>query len=72
MKNLLTSALVLKIADLKKYFVVCIDACGQGLGGVLMQHNHVTCYESRKMKEHEKNYATHDLDLAGIVHALKM
>ena len=30
------------------------------------------CYESRKLKEHEKNYATHDLKLAAIVHALKM
>ena len=30
------------------------------------------CYESRKLKEHEKNYATHDLELAAIVHALKM
>ena len=30
------------------------------------------CYESRKLKEHEKNYATHDIELAAIVHALKM
>ena len=37
-----------------------------------MQDNHMICYESRKLKENEKNYATHDLDLAGIVHALKM
>ena len=37
LKNLLTSATVLKVADLEKYFVVCTDACGQGLGGVLMQ-----------------------------------
>ena len=35
-----------------------------------MQDNHMICYESRKLKEHEKNYATHDLELA--VHALKM
>ena len=28
--------------------------------------------ESRKLKEHEKNYATHDLELATIIHALKM
>ena len=72
MKNLLTSALVLKVADPGKYFVACIDACGQGIGGFLMQDNHVICYESRKLKEHEKNYATHDLELAAIVHALKM
>ena len=30
------------------------------------------CYESRKLKEHEKKYATHDLELTTIVHALKM
>ena len=29
-------------------------------------------YESRKLKEHENNYATHDLELAAIVHALNM
>ena len=64
LKNLLTSAPVLKVADPEKDFVVCTDACGQGLGGVLMQDNHMMCYESRNMKEHEKNYATHDLELA--------
>ena len=72
LKNLLTCAPILKITDPEKDFVVCIDACNQGLGGVLMQDNHVICYESRKLKEHEKNYATHDLDLLAIVHALKM
>ena len=72
MKNLLTSAPVLKFADLEKYFVVCTDACRQGLGRVLMQDNHMICYESRKLKEHEKNYATHDLEIVAIVHALKM
>ena len=30
------------------------------------------CYESRKLKEHEKNYTTHDIELAAIIHALKM
>ena len=36
LKNLLTSAPILKIVDSKKDFVVCTDACNQGLGGVLM------------------------------------
>ena len=49
--------------------MVCNDACGQGLGGVLMKDNHVTCYESKKLKEHERNYSTHDLELTAIVHA---
>ena len=29
-------------------------------------------YESRKLIEDEKNYVTHDLELAAIIHALKM
>ena len=37
-----------------------------------MQDNHVICYESRKLKEHEKNHATHHIELAAIVHAFKM
>jgi hypothetical protein len=28
-------------------------------------------YESRKLKEHERHYATHDLEMVSIVHALR-
>jgi hypothetical protein len=63
LKHLLTSALILKITDPNKDFVVCTDACKEGLGGVLMQDGHVVSYESRKLKEHERNYVTHDLEL---------
>jgi hypothetical protein len=61
----------LRIADPNEDFVVCTDACKEGLGGVLSQNGFLICYESRKLKEHENNYATHDLELAAIVHALK-
>jgi hypothetical protein len=71
LKQLLTSAPILKIDDLSKDYVVCIDACKEGLGGVLSQEGFVVCYEYRKLKEHEKNYATHDLELAAVVHALR-
>ena len=30
------------------------------------------CYESQKLNEHEQNYPTHDLELAVIIHVLKM
>jgi hypothetical protein len=36
LKELLTSAPVLKIVDLNESFVVCTYACKEGLGGVLM------------------------------------
>ena len=69
---MLICAPILRIADPEKDCVVWTDACKEGLGGILTQEGHVICYESRKLKEHEKNYAMHDLELAAIVHALKM
>jgi hypothetical protein len=51
---------------------VCTDACREGLKGLLMQEGHVICYESRKLNDHEVNYVTHDMELAAIVHVLKM
>jgi hypothetical protein len=42
----LTNASVLNIADPEKDFMVGIDACKEGIGGVLMQEGHVISYES--------------------------
>ena len=64
LKILLTTAPILRIVYHNKEFVVCIDACNAGLGGVLTQEGHLIAYESRKLKIHEKNYATYDLELA--------
>ena len=47
------------------------DASRLGLGSVLMQDGRVVSYASRQLKPHELNYATHDLELAAVVHALK-
>ena len=71
MKQLLTSAPILKIAYLNEYFVVFTDACKEGLGAVLSQKGFVICFESRKLKEHERLYAPHDLELEVIVYTLK-
>eukprot|EP00253_Pinus_taeda_P020294 PITA_20294 len=72
LKQLLTSAPVLSIADPNKDYVVCTDASGEGVGGVLMQEGKVIAYESRKLKEHEQKYSAYDLELAAVIHALKM
>jgi hypothetical protein len=72
LKELLTSVLVLKITDPNESFLVCTYTCKEGIGGVLTQNGHVISYESRNIKEHERNYATHELELAVIVHTLNM
>jgi hypothetical protein len=36
-----------------------------------MQEGRVVAYSCRKLKIHERNYPTHDLELAAVVHALK-
>jgi hypothetical protein len=71
LKQLLMSAPILRIADPNEYFIVCKDACKEGLGGVLSQNGFAIYYESRKLKEHERHYVTHDLELVAIVHALR-
>jgi hypothetical protein len=68
----LTSASVLTQPDMSKPFEVFCDASGSGLGCVLMQENRVIAYASRSLRPHEKNYTTHDLELALVVHALKL
>ena len=55
-----------------KYFFVCTDASGEGLGVVLMQDEGVIVYASRKLKTHEINYATHDLELAAVVITMRL
>jgi hypothetical protein len=72
LKYPLTHAPMLNIAYPDNDFLVCIDAFKEGLRGVLMQEGCVICYASRKLNDHEINYVTHDLELAAIVHALKM
>jgi ribonuclease HI len=37
-----------------------------------MQEGGVIAYASRQLRRHELNYPTHDLELAAVVHALKI
>src|SRR3954464_8066258 len=53
-------------------FDIYCDASRQGLGCILMQDRHVVAYASRQLHPHEENYPTHDLELAAVVHALKI
>jgi hypothetical protein len=72
LKRLLTSAPILRVSDIENDFTVCTDASKQGLGGILMQDGGVIVYASRKLKQHEELYTTHDLELAVVMLALKL
>jgi hypothetical protein len=37
-----------------------------------MQEGQVIAYASRQLSRHEEHYPTHDLELAVVVHALKI
>ena len=63
---------VLTLPEGTQGFVVYCDASRVGLGCVLMQNGKVMAYASRQLKVHEKNYPTHDLELAAVVFALKI
>ncbi|KAL5583507.1 hypothetical protein UlMin_015949 [Ulmus minor] len=71
LKQRLTSAPILILPSEDKEFTVYCDASKIGLGAVLMQKGKVIAYASRQLKVHEKNYPTHDLELAAVVFSLK-
>ena len=71
LKRILTSAPVLTLPEGKEGFVVYTDASKEGLGCVLMQNGKVMAYAARKLKPHEMNYLTHNVEFAAVVFALK-
>ncbi|WKA06025.1 hypothetical protein VitviT2T_023953 [Vitis vinifera] len=71
LKRKLTTALVLTAPISGELFTIYCDASTVGLGCVLMQQGKVVAYASRQLKQHERNYPTHDLELAVVVFALK-
>jgi len=52
--------------------MVYADASRGGLSCMLMQGCQVIAYTSRQLKPHERNYLTHDLELAAVVFARKI
>ena len=72
LKERLTIAPVLVLPDPSEPFVVYCDASKMGLGGVLTRRGQVVAYASQQLKIHERNYPTHDLELAVVVFALKL
>ena len=72
LKRRLTSAPILIVPERGQGYIVYCDASKDGLRCVLMQSRRVVSYGSRQLKNHERNYPTHDMELEAIVFALKI
>jgi hypothetical protein len=72
LRKLVTTAPILVQPDIEKSFDVFCNASKNGLGCVLMKEGQVIAYASCQLRKHEVNYLTHDLELAVVVHALKI
>ena len=72
MKKRITSAPILVLPTDGANFTVYCDVSRIDLGAILMQNGRLVSYASRQLKIHEKNYPTHDLELAVVVFALKI
>ena len=76
-KLLLVSAPVLKSADFKEPFIIQVDACDVGAGGVLLQEDsstrvlHPICYFSTKFLSHQRNYSTIEKECLALLMALR-
>ena len=68
----LSSAPILIVPKRGQVYIVYCDASKDGLGCVLMRSERVAAYGSRQLKNHERNYPTHDMELEAIVFALKI
>jgi hypothetical protein len=62
LKEMLTTTPILKVPDMDVDFLVCTYASKEVLLRVLMQDGRVITYIMRKVRIHEDNYATHDLE----------
>jgi hypothetical protein len=72
LKKRLMTTLILVMAHIEKSFSIYCDASDLGLECVLVQDGHMVAYASRQLRKHEAHYSTHDLELAAVVHALKI
>ena len=72
LKTRLTTTPVLSLPEGSDGYVIYCNASTIGLCFVLMQRDKVIDYSSRRLKVHEKNYPTHDLELAAVGFALKI
>jgi len=71
LKAALCQAPVLSLPLFDKQFVVETDACGQGIGAVLMQEGHPLAYISRQLKGKQLHLSIYEKELLAVIFAVR-
>ncbi|KAK4380946.1 Retrovirus-related Pol polyprotein from transposon gypsy [Sesamum angolense] len=71
LKQAISSQLVLKLPQFDKPFEVQVDASNWAVGGMLVQDKHPVAFESRKLKDAELQYRTHEKKMTVVIHCLE-
>jgi RNase H-like domain found in reverse transcriptase/Reverse transcriptase (RNA-dependent DNA polymerase)/gag-polyprotein putative aspartyl protease len=69
-KNMIAKDVILQYPDLTKPFTVISDASLLGTGAVLLQDGRPVAFTSKKLSGAERNYATGEQELLGVINAL--
>ena len=72
LKKKLTTTPVLVTPSGSEGFAIYCDASKEGLGCVLTHNSRVIANGSRQLKPYERNYPTHDMELAAMIFILKL
>jgi hypothetical protein len=71
LKTAMTTTLVLALPNFKAPFTVETDACGDGLGAVLMQSGQPIAYLSKALGEKHKNLSIYEKEFLALIMAVE-
>ncbi|XP_057770708.1 uncharacterized protein LOC130990498 [Salvia miltiorrhiza] len=72
LKHKLSTEPVLRLPIFDEPFEVQVDASDRAIRGVLVQNKHPLAYESRKLKDCEYRYSTHEKEMTAVIHCLEV